>query len=200
MTKKELVKLLVDNFKDEVGNLDLSGLDFTNEDLNCVIISEMKVNRHLFQNRQQVQGSLWQDEQEVSGSIWQSNQTVKGNLYQNRQQVKRELWQGNQKVEGDLRQDYQEVKEICIIKNKMTKEQLVKFLVDNFKDEQGFVNLSGLDFRGEDIKGVVISKMKVNGYLFQEKQKVQWDLIQEAQEVNGDLYQGFQEVKGDLYD
>ena len=123
MTKKELVKLLVDNFKDEVGNLDLSGLDFTNEDLNCVIISEMKVNRHLFQNRQQVQGSLWQDEQEVSGSIWQSNQTVKGNLYQNRQQVKRELWQGNQKVEGDLRQDYQEVKEICIIKNKMTKAQ-----------------------------------------------------------------------------
>ena len=40
----------------------------------------------------------------------------------------------------------------------MTKEQLVKLLVDNFKDEKGFVNLSGLDFRGEDIKGVVISK------------------------------------------
>ena len=79
MTKKELVKLLVDNFKDEVGNLDLSGLDFTNEDLNCVIISQMKINGHLFQNRQQVKRQLWQDEQEVSGSIWQSNQTVKGN-------------------------------------------------------------------------------------------------------------------------
>ena len=31
----------------------------------------------------------------------------------------------------------------------MTKEQLVKLLVDNFKDEKGFVNLSGLDLPTE---------------------------------------------------
>ena len=74
----------------------------------------------------------------------------------------------------------------------MTKEQLVKLLVDNFKDEKGFVNLSGLDFRGEDIKGVFISQMKINGDLFQDFQKVQGDLWQEAQEVGGDLHQDHQ--------
>lgn len=73
MTKEQLVKLLVDNFKDEVGNLDLSGLDFTNEDLNCVIISEMKVNGHLEQGGQEVGGDLYQNFQKVGGNLYQED-------------------------------------------------------------------------------------------------------------------------------
>ena len=101
MTKKELVKLLVDNFKDEVGNLDLSGLDFTNEDLNCVIISEMKVNGHLYQSEQKVKGDLWQQEQEVSGDLHQRMQKVKGDLEQGEQTIGGYLYQNFQKVGGN---------------------------------------------------------------------------------------------------
>ena len=92
----------------------------------------------------------------------------------------------------------------------MTKKELVKFLVANFKDEFGYVDLSGLNFKDEEIEAVDIRGMKVNGDLYQSEQKVKGDLRQEDQRVEGDLhqdcqkvkgnlYQGFQEVKGDLY-
>ena len=104
MTKKELVKLLVENFKDEVGNLDLSGLDFTKEDIKGVVISKMKVNGHLFQEKRKVQGDLWQAEQEVSGSLHQEMQRVKGDLEQGGQEVGGDLYQGYQKVGRNLYQ------------------------------------------------------------------------------------------------
>ena len=102
MTKKELVKLLVENFKDEVGNLDLSGLDFTKEDIGCVIISEMKVNGDLYQEFQKVQGDLWQDEQEVEGDLIQNRHQVQGGLMQNYQKVRGNLIQNRHKVKGGL--------------------------------------------------------------------------------------------------
>ena len=80
MTKKGLVKFLVDNFKDAFGNLDLSKLDFTNEDIKCVNISRMKVNGVLFQDFQKVKGDLWQEAQEVGGDLIQSRQTVEGQI------------------------------------------------------------------------------------------------------------------------
>ena len=75
------------------------------------------------------------------------------------------------------------------INNTISKEQLVKFLVDNFKDEDGYLDLAELDFKNEDIKGVDISKMKVKGSLNQHCQKVSGDLFQDAQFVKGKLYQ-----------
>lgn len=54
MSKKELAEFLVDNFTDEDGCLDLSGLDFS--EYNCHIdIRHMKVSKSLFQSNQEVQ-------------------------------------------------------------------------------------------------------------------------------------------------
>ena len=83
--------------------------------------------------------------------------------------------------------------------NKMTKEELVKYLVANFKDEKGYVDLSGLDFTDEDIRGVKINLMKVDGDLNQCCQMVSGDLEQGHQMVDGCLFQTTQMVKGCLY-
>ena len=81
----------------------------------------------------------------------------------------------------------------------MTKEQLVKLLVDNFKDEKGYLDLRGLNFKDEEIEAVDIRGMKVNGDLEQGGQEVGGDLYQNFQKVKGDLRQEKQEVKRDLY-
>ena len=101
MTKQELVKLLVENFKDEYGCLDLSGLDFTKEDIECVDIARMKVNGNLYQGEQKVKGDLWQQEQEVSGDLDQRMQKVKGDLEQGEQTIGGYLYQNFQKVGGN---------------------------------------------------------------------------------------------------
>ena len=56
--------------------------------------------------------------------------------------------------------------------NKITKEDLVKYLVANFKNEEGIIDLSGLNFKDEEIEGVDISGMQVGGRLNQGSQKV----------------------------
>lgn len=108
MTKKELVKLLVENFTDEYGALDSSGLDFT--EFNCSVdISHMKVSGTLVQNNQKVQGDLFQNNQEVQGSLYQSNQEVRKNLFQRNQYVEGDLSQCDQKVQGHLFQSNQDI-------------------------------------------------------------------------------------------
>ena len=82
--------------------------------------------------------------------------------------------------------------------NKITKEELVKYLVANFKDEKGYVDLSKLDFTKEDIRGVKTNLMKVDGDLNQCCQMVSGDLDQGYQMVEGSLYQSNQMVKGYL--
>ena len=105
MTKKELVKLFVSLCKDEDGVVNLSGLDFTNEKIKGVNTSFMKVNGHLYQGYQEVEGSLYQNSQKVERTLWQGNQEVNGSLHQNSQKVKGNLWQDNQKVKGNLTQN-----------------------------------------------------------------------------------------------
>jgi hypothetical protein len=102
MTKQELVKFLVANLKNEQGYVDLTGLDFTKEDIDCVIISEMKVDGDLYQEDQTVKGDLWQDEQEVEGDLTQNRQQVQGRVMQNYQRVRGNLIQNRHKVKGEL--------------------------------------------------------------------------------------------------
>lgn len=70
MTKQELVELMIENFTNEYGTLDLSELDFTKFDCD-VNISGMEVARNLVQEYQKVQGNLYQMYQEVQGEIFQ---------------------------------------------------------------------------------------------------------------------------------
>ena len=87
---QELKEFLLNNFTDEFGDLDISGLDFSDFD-GVVNISNMKVKSDLIQDFQEVEGNLYQHYQVVEGFLYQDGQEVKGNLIQN-----------NQEVEGDL--------------------------------------------------------------------------------------------------
>ena len=77
------------------------------------------------------------------------------------------------------------------------KEEIRDWLLNNCINENGSLNLSGLDFSDFEVD-IDISNMKVKGNLHQRDQKVKGDLIQNSQEVKGDLIQNSQEVKGDL--
>ena len=69
-----------------------------------------------------------------------------------------------------------------INKEKMSKEELVELLITSFVDEEGVLDLSGLDFTKFECD-VDISYMNVAGRLFQANQKVEGDLFQGTQEA-----------------
>lgn len=94
-------------------------------------------------------------------------------------------------------------------KEKMTKEELTKLLIENFMDEYKMLDLSGLDF-SEYNCDINIGHMKVSrdlyqNYqdvklgLFQNNQKAGNILLQSEQEVGGSLFQGGQKVEGNLH-
>lgn len=90
-TKQEIRDWLLENAVDDEGNLDLSGLDFSDFDGN-VFINYMKVKRSLFQNRQEVGGDLLQNEQIVDEDLHQDYQTVGENFY-NHKLKNNEYWE-----------------------------------------------------------------------------------------------------------
>lgn len=80
-----------------------------------------------------------------------------------------------------------------------TKEEIKKWLLENCVDEQGNLNLSGLDF--SDFDGdVYINALTVKQDLYQDNQIVGGDLYQNFQEVKRDLYQDYQEVNRYIFD
>ena len=91
----------------------------------------------------------------------------------------------------------------------ISNEELVEFLLKNRLDDDGDLDLSGLDFRGLT-ENVSIRDMKVDGTLFQDyqtvgkslfqgNQEVKASIIQGSQKVGMNLYQNRQKVKGNLY-
>lgn len=80
-TKEEIREWLLDNAVDEYGDLDLSGLDFSDFEVD-VYISNMKVQGNLFQSGQEVQGSLDQCGQKVQGHLYNKNNKYGEYLYE----------------------------------------------------------------------------------------------------------------------
>ena len=78
------------------------------------------------------------------------------------------------------------------------REEIRSWLLENCVDENGMLDLMGLDFSGSKVD-VDISHIKVSGDLYQDYQEVKGDLLQSSQTVKGDLWQNNQEVKGNLY-
>lgn len=93
---------LLENRVNENGDLDLSGLDFSDFEGN-VDISAMIVNKNLFQDSQQVQGSLYQSNQNVEGNLMQTNQKVGGVLYEHYLDDKGEYWEENKDIKYTIR-------------------------------------------------------------------------------------------------
>ena len=91
LSKQKIRNWLLENAVDDEGNLDLSGLDFSDFDGN-VFINYMKVKRSLFQNRQEVGGDLLQNEQIVADDLHQDYQTV-GEKFYNHKLNDGEYWE-----------------------------------------------------------------------------------------------------------
>ena len=108
-TINELRDYLLENYVNDIGDLDISCLDFSDFD-GDVVLNGMKVKRNLHQDYQYVKGDLWQGNQNVGGVLIQGNQKVEGDLWQEHQKVGGNLLQRGQEVEGNLRQSYSTVK------------------------------------------------------------------------------------------
>ena len=89
---QELKEFLLKNFIDELGDLDISGLDFSDFD-GAVDISHMKIKGDLWQIGHQVKGDLYQDRQVVSGDLQQDDHLVLGDLFQGEQRVSGKIFQ-----------------------------------------------------------------------------------------------------------
>lgn len=75
--------------------------------------------------------------------------------------------------------------------------EIKEWLLKNCVDEDGDLNLRGLDF--SDFEGnIMINDLRVGWDLHQDSQKVGGDLFQNYQEVEVNLIQNFQSVKGKL--
>lgn len=70
ISRKELKELLLEHALDALGNLDLSGLDFSDFDGN-VYLNNLKVKKDLYQYSQRVGQTLYQNTQKVRQTIHQ---------------------------------------------------------------------------------------------------------------------------------
>ena len=106
MTIQELNQLIIDNFTDDNGDVDISGMEF-----NCnADMSSMKVKGDLFQNNHKVDSYLFQNGHEVRRDLSQSSHKVRGDLYQYGHEVEGDLYQSNHEVKGD-KEDINEITE-----------------------------------------------------------------------------------------
>ena len=82
---------------------------------------------------------------------------------------------------------------------KMTPKEKGQFLIDNFKNERGSIELNDVDL--SDFNGSVdISGWKVGGHLFQNNQEVGGSLFQDYQRVECTIYQDGQKAWGVMQD
>lgn len=83
LTKKEIKNWLLENCVNEIGVLDLRGLDFSDFD-GVVDISHMNVKIRLFQGCQKVGGDIFQYGNCAGGDIFQEEQTAGGCVIQDK--------------------------------------------------------------------------------------------------------------------
>lgn len=113
LNKEEIKQWLLENCVDEMGNLDLSGLDFS-DFRGTVIIGSMKVGGNLMQGCQEASGVLWQSEQDVGATIFQENQKVGGYLFQDNQTAEKDIYQSYQKSGGSIYQASQKAEVVIL--------------------------------------------------------------------------------------
>lgn len=86
MNIEELRDLIIDNFTDESGHIDISGLDFSSFDGN-VRITSIKVKNDLLIGHQTVGGDMYAGRNRVSRCLMQCSNFVKKDLTQDKQTV-----------------------------------------------------------------------------------------------------------------
>ncbi len=137
----------------------------------------------------------------VDGTLDISGANVTGNLFQNFHKVDGDVYQTEHTTKGKVFQDEQPAK-------KVTKEELVQIIKENFRDEDGDIKCDGLDFGTE--KNVSFCGITVDGNLYLNLAKVTGDLCQDGHRVkkclhqcwhtvNGNIAQEYHTVHGDLW-
>ena len=104
LTKDELVKLLIDNFTDENGNLDLSNLNFGDFD-GHIYINNMQAKRDILQDGHYTFGDIYQYSHENKGSIYQGSHVNQDDIYQSHHENTGNVAQHKHKNHGDI-EDY----------------------------------------------------------------------------------------------
>lgn len=102
LTPKEAKKLLLDNFTDEDGNLNISNIDLSDFE-GDVYLSGWKVKRNLFQGFQDVGRDLSQYSQKVGRNLYQDNDksdASKSTLY--KPNLQKELYRANRIIDALL--------------------------------------------------------------------------------------------------
>lgn len=103
MTKEKLVEIIKDNFTNDEGIVDISGMDFGE----CSVdISSLKTEKTLWQHSQDVNEHLYQNAQKVGQDLFQDSQEVGSDLVQNYQTVGGNLWEGIEEVGGKILRHY----------------------------------------------------------------------------------------------
>ena len=70
----------------------------------------------------------------------------------------------------------------------MTKKELVHIIIENFVDEDGNINLSGLDF--SEYKGdVILNGLKSGGSIYEIHQSAEKDIVQYCQTARKNIMQ-----------
>lgn len=104
-TKDEIRDWLLDNAVNDVGDLELTGLDFSKFQ-GDVCINAMKVANNLYQGYHVVGGNLFQGRSRTVKNLYQDFQTVGGVLLQTNSHVEGDLLdQRDQRVKGTLLQN-----------------------------------------------------------------------------------------------
>lgn len=70
----------------------------------------------------------------------------------------------------------------------MTKKELVQIIIENFSDEDGNINLSGLDF-SEHKGDVILNGLKSSGSIFEIHQSAEKNIVQYCQTARKQIIQ-----------
>ena len=179
-TIEEAKKWLIENRTDENGDLDLSGLDFSDFD-GDIDISGMKVKCNLYQDSQTVGGGLRQDCQKAEGRIIHDlgslNEEFKKMSPAEKGEFISQVFVGD---DGKIRIDDVDLSLYH------TDVGINRWTVDGNLSQCCHKVANSLFQNGHEVEGS----------LFQSSQKVWEDLLQNGQTVGGTLYQDEQEEAG----
>lgn len=177
MTKQELVELIKKNFIDKKGDIDLNGLDFGDYIVNIDRITAKEVHQS----------------KHMVNYVFQTGHVAIAVLQDQDQKSLNTIKELKEEIEK-LKTEREEIN---------TKEELVEFLKENFIDEDGLIDLTGLDFSDENVclDGMEADAISQGNHeaniIYQDGHEA--DTISQNRHNAKDIYQGGHKAKKDIH-
>jgi hypothetical protein len=179
MTIKQLQEIIIKNFTNKAGVIDISGLTFHTD----VNMSNVVVNGNFYQNNLRVFEHLEQSDLGVNGNLEQRRQKVNGNLDQRGQKVGGNFQHTNPKqptTANFLRNEF-----LKIMTDGLSIKDLEEIIKNNFTSpDTGTIHLEGLRFDAD----INLTDLHIDGDLILDNIYVGFDLHKHNQEIVGDIY------------